>query len=128
MQPNQPMAPPPPNTTPGDDPIEPPIQEPIEEPLQDSTMVGEESDTLAQVPQQQVDHIKVRPVPTETIEAVARRRTSEPVVQFMAGLAIQIAIRSRHPEKQKTTMREAEQGRLQYLWNKYTRRALHLGY
>ena len=59
-------------------------------------------------------------------EYIARKRTNEPLMRFMAGLAINLAIKTRHPERQNEAVKRAELGRLQALWGKYTKRALHL--
>ncbi|HMT55315.1 MAG TPA: hypothetical protein PKD20_00390 [Candidatus Saccharibacteria bacterium] len=59
-------------------------------------------------------------------EYIAKKRTNEPLMRFMAGLAINLAIKARDPARQNEAVRRAEHGRLQEIWGKYTRKALRL--
>lgn len=60
----------------------------------------------------------------DNYDIIARVRTSETIVQLLAYLAVNFAIKSREPQKQNSKLKKAELAYLQKLWTNYTTKAL----
>ncbi len=127
---NPPEAPPPqlpPNPAeppkPMDDPI-PDIDQPpgVEQPLAMDTM-----DTLKK-PKETTDTRRNKRERAHPDRQVAQDRTAEYVVKALASIAVQLAIRTDRPEKQRNGIRAEEQHYLSRLWDRYTKQSLRVSH
>lgn len=127
MQPDMPL---PPTTPPkpqgiileGADPRETPVTPPLQEPPSPPIIPPVES--KKRLKNTFRSRNKIRETFQQEPERIAQDRTSELTIKMLANLAIQLAIKSRNPASQKEPIRQAEQGYMSRLWNRYTKRAL----
>lgn len=124
----QPMPPPP--MPPPDAPGEPPINPPGTPYEEERRRIGElnnqaESEKKDSEKKSKKKRKSDRNQSTSS-EKLAHDRTNEFTVRMLAGLAVQLAIRSKTPEKQRRSVRRAEVGYLRQLWGRYVGRALRI--
>lgn len=123
MPPGTPMPPP---DAPGEPPIQPPGVLPEDMPKEPDPFEAPFKVTDSKNKRSQNADKSRRRTAFQSPETIAHKRTSETAVRLLAGLAVQLAIRARSPERQGQTIRKAEQGYMTRLWDNYTKRALRV--